>query len=575
MSVIQKYKVRSVTDLKDMLNQSARLFGDKNAFLVKTCEGNYRGISYRTFKRDVESLGTALMNLGLEDSFIALIGENRYEWCTGYLATVCGTGIVVPLDKELPENEIQNLLSTSKASAVIFPGRLEESFKKMSPFLGHVKYFINMDSRQDEGNFLSFERLLEKGANLLDSGNRSFIDAPVDNEVMNMLIFTSGTTGHAKGVMLSHKNICSNITAVLSTVHVDSSDSALSILPVHHTYECSLGFLAMIYSGGTISFNEGLRHISKNLKEVKPTLLFAVPLLLESMYKKIWEQAEKQKGLRAKLKFAILLSNFLLRIFKIDIRRKLFKAIHENVGGRLRLILTGAAAIEPKVSKGFRAFGIKVLQGYGLTECSPLVTGNGDRAFKDASIGLALPGVQVRLDEEGPDGVGEIVVKGNNVMLGYYNNAEATEKVLKDGWFYTGDLGYKDRKGFFYISGRKKNVIVTKNGKNIFPEEVESYLNKSPFIQESLVWGKLDKISGETLVSAQILPNFDFIREKLRLNKPSKDECFSIIHSEIKNVNRNMPLYKRIYEFTIREEEFIKTTTKKIKRYLEKPRDKE
>lgn len=569
MLLSPNYKVRPIRDLKDMLEQSKNLFGDKNAYLLKSKEGVLKGLTYSEFKEDVDCLGTAFHHLDLKGSFIAVLGENRYEWCVSYLATVNGTGVVVPIDKELPASEVQNLLLASNAGAIVFSGKYLPMVKSLAPSLQSIKYFINMDSEESTDNFLSYKRLVEFGKHLLSNGNSSFTDAQIDPSALSMLIFTSGTTDMAKGVMLSHKNICFDITSVLSTVHVGSEDVSLSILPLHHTYECSLGFLAIMYSGGALAFNEGLRHIARNFKEIKPTIMFTVPLLLENMYKKIWEQAQKKKGLKLKLRFALFLSGVLFNAFKIDIRRKLFKQIHENFGGRLRLVFTGAAAIDPLVSKGLRAFGIPVLQGYGLTECSPLVTGSNDAIHVDASIGLPLPGVSVRLDNVDENGVGELVVKGDNVMLGYYNNEEATNKVLKDGWFHTGDLGYVDKLGFYYISGRKKNVIVTKNGKNIFPEEVESYLNKSPYILESLVWGKYDEKTGETFVNASIVPNFEIIKQLVGMDNLSASDCFKLIDSEVRTINRNMPLYKRIYNFSIRENEFVKTTTKKIKRYIE------
>lgn len=566
------YNVRTVKNLKDMIEQSTQLFGDKDAFLVKNSDTSYRSIKYSHFKQDIDALGTSLLSLGLKDKYIAVIGENRYEWCVSYLSIVNGTGVVVPLDKELQITEIENLLNRSNAIAIFFSGKFSNDMLALKDKLKQVKYFINMDGKAaQDGNdpFLSFYSLIEQGKKLIAEGDNSYINADVDAEVMNMLLFTSGTTDLAKGVMLSHKNICFDIMSVMSTVHVDSSDSALSILPLHHTYECSLGFLAMMYSGATISFNEGLKHISKNLKETKPTLLLTVPLLLENVYRKIWDQASKKRSTLIKLKVALLISNLLNNIFKIDIRKKLFKQIHESLGGRLRLILTGAAAINPLVSRGFRNFGFSVLQGYGLTECSPLAIGNRDKAFNDSSIGLPLPGVKAKIDNPDENGIGEILIQGDNVMLGYYQNDAATRTCLRDGWLYTGDLGYVDKKGFYYITGRKKNVIVTKNGKNIFPEEVESYINMSPFVQESLVWGKYDEITGETSVNAQIVPNFDAIREKLKVPSISKDEVFKLLSDVVKTTNRNMPLYKHIKQFTIRDNEFIKTTTKKIKRYIE------
>jgi long-chain acyl-CoA synthetase len=564
------YKVREISDLKDMLEQSCRLFGNKDAFWIKSKDESYKGIKYNEFKRDVDALGTVLINMGLKDKFIAVIGENRYEWCVAYLATVNGTGTVVPLDKELPAVEVENLLARSGASAVIFSGKHAKDMRHICSIMPTVKYFINMDLENDENGFLSFKRLVAKGMELLENGDRSFLDAKIDAGKMNILLFTSGTTDLAKGVMLSHRNICSDITAVCSAIYIDDRDAPISILPLHHTYECTCGFLLMIYNGCRISFTEGLKHIAKNIRETKPTIILAVPLILEGMYKKIWEQAGKHKGTLIKLKIGLLVSGFLYNVLKIDVRRKLFHQIHDNIGGRIRLVISGAAALDPAVSRGFRAFGITVLQGYGLTECSPIVTVNQEKNYRDDSIGLPLPGVEVKIADANSEGIGELVTRGPNVMLGYYGNALATEKVLKDGWFYTGDLGMVDSSGFYRITGRKKNVIVTKNGKNIYPEEVEAYLDKSPFIQESLVWGKLDEASEETFVYAQIVPALDAVKEKLGKAELTPDEIFKVIDAEIKAVNRSMPLYKRIRRFTVREEEFAKTSTKKIKRYVEK-----
>jgi long-chain acyl-CoA synthetase len=570
MSINPIYKVRAINDLKDMLDQSSRLFGEKDAFWIKTKDETYKGIKYNEFKNDVDALGTALINKGLKDKFIAVLGENRYEWCVTYLAAVNGTGIIVPLDKELPVNEIANLLTRSNASAIIFSGKYEKEIRQISTMVSSVKYYINMDLEQDEQETLSFRQLVASGRSLLENGDRSFLDAKINAEEMNILLFTSGTTDLAKGVMLSHKNICTDLASVCSIIHIDHNDSILSILPLHHTYECTCGFLLMIYNGVTISFTEGLKHIAKNIKETRPTLLLAVPLILEGMYKKIWEHAGKQKGMKAKLKAAIFISDLLYNIFKIDIRRKLFHQIHDNIGGRIRLVISGAAAIDPKVSSGFRSFGISVLQGYGLTECSPIVTANQEANFRDDSIGLPIPGIEVKIVDPNAEGIGELIVKGGNVMLGYYGNTLATEKVLKDGWLYTGDLCCMDSSGFFRITGRKKNVIITKNGKNIYPEEVEAYLDKSPYIMESLVWGKPDEASEETFVYAQIVPSVDNIKEKLEVQEITQDDIFKVIDAEVKAVNKNMPLYKRIRRFTVREEEFAKTSTKKIKRYVEK-----
>ena len=563
-------KVRDIRDLKDMLEQSAKLFGEMDAFWLKNENDKYEGITYKQLKNEVDAFGTALIKLGLKDQFIAVIGENRYEWCVTYLAAANGTGIVVPLDRELPAEEVENLLARSGASAIVFSGKHEKDMHKIAATLPSVKYFINMDAEKDENGFLSYRKLLDFGRELLAEGDRSFLDTVIDADAFRILIFTSGTTDLAKGVMLSHKNIVTDIMSVCSVLRIDENDSTLCMLPLHHTYACTTSFLLMLYNGCRISFIEGLKHIARNMKETGPTILLAVPLILEAMYRKIWDQANKQKGLARKMKIAIAVSNFVYNLFGLDIRRKLFKQIHENIGGKVRLVISGAAGIDPAVSRGFRSFGITLLQGYGLTECSPIVTVNQEEKFRDDSIGLPLPCDEVMVYKPGKEGIGELIVKGDNVMLGYFNNPLATEKVLRDGWFFTGDLGKMNKDGFFSITGRKKNVIVTKNGKNIYPEEVEAYLDKSQYIAESMVYGKYDEESEETFVYAQIVPAMETIREALGKTQLTSDEVFRIIDTEVKAVNKIMPLYKRIRRFTVREEEFAKTSTKKIKRYIEK-----
>lgn len=561
------YDVRTVNNLKELLNESVNMYGDKPAFLVNAKNGYCDSISYSQFKSDVDALGTALISLGLKDKCIAVIGENRYEWCVAYLATVGGTGVIVPIDRELPDNEIENILDRCNADAIIFSHKHKECIEKLSKASLSVQYFINMDAEQNDSFSLSFIQLLEKGRNMLDCGNNDFAEAQIDDNSLAALLFTSGTTGLAKGVMLSHKNICSNIIAVRSTVLVESKDYSLSILPLHHTYECTLGFLLFIYSGGTISFNEGLKYIAKNLKEVKPTILVVVPLILENLYKKIWTQAGKKKFGKLKLKLALILTTILNCVFHIDIRKKVFEQIHDSVGGRLRLIITGAAAIEPSVSRGFRRMGIRVLQGYGLTECAPLVAGNSDFSVKDSSVGKQLPGVYVKIDQPDENGVGEILTKGENVMMGYYKDEASTLKSIINGWFHTGDLGKIDNAGFVYITGRIKNIIIVKNGKNVYPEELEASINKNPYVQESIVSGDLDEATGETQIHAHILPNLEYIKDKFKGLNLSKDELSKLFSDIIKNINKDLPLYRRIRKFTLRENEFIKTTTKKIKRY--------
>ncbi len=561
------YNVRPIRDFRDLLEQSSGLFGDKAAFLIREGKG-FRNITYKEFRSDVEALGAGLCSLGLEGGAVAVLGENRYEWCMSYLAVTCHTGVVVPLDKELPAEEKRNLLQRSDSDAIVFSGKYAKDIAAIKDGGSSVKYFIHMDLDEDTDGFLSLKKLIAKGRQIIGNSGFDPHSHIIDETAMSVLLFTSGTTDLAKGVMLSQKNICFDVMGVSQTVHVDSNDSALSILPLHHTYECTLGFLTLIYNGASIAFNEGLKYIQKNMAEVGPTLLVTVPLLLENMYKKIWDKINKKPALKLIVKFMLGISA-ILRFFGIEAGRVLFKSIHKTLGGRLRLIVTGAAAIAPEVIGGLNKFGIRVLQGYGLTECSPLVIGERDSFYGNASVGLPLPGVEVRIENADENGIGEIVTRGDNVMLGYYRNQEATDRCLKDGWFHTGDLGKMDKSGAYYITGRLKNVIVTKNGKNIFPEEVETYLNRSPYVLESMVTGYEDGKSGETFVKAHILPNVDAIKEKLKIHTPSVEDIKKIISDAVKNTNKDMPLYKRITSFTIRDNDFIKTTTLKIKRYAE------
>lgn len=561
------YEVRKISNLKDMIEQSAKLYADKAAFLVKPkTGGDYVPVSFKKFKEDIDSLGTALLSLELKGKKIALIGENRYEWATSYLAVCNGTGIIVPLDKELPQNEIENCLLRSHADAIIFSGGVSSNIENSLKNITSCKYFINMDIEEDTDGQLSYGRLMQKGKELLAQGGREYLDAVIDNEAMDILLFTSGTTDKSKAVMLSHRNIAENLMAMCSMLYIDDKDVFLSVLPMHHTYECTCGFLCQMYRGCTVAFCEGLRHIVKNLRESGCTVMNGVPLVFESIHKQLMNQVAKKPGGPGKLKLGIRLSK-IAGVFGADIRRKLFAEIHDALGGHLRLFISGAAAIDPMVSKGFREIGIKLVQGYGLTECAPIVGLNRDCWFKDDAAGLPLPGLQVVINKPNSEGIGEIKVKGPSVMLGYYENKEATDASIRDGWFYTGDMGFMDSDEFIHITGRKKNVIVTKNGKNVYPEEIETLLNRSDYIKESLVYGTEGK--DDVVVCAQIVPDREKIDEDVKNGVIGQADVNAIIGSEVKRINRELVTYKYVKEFTLRDNEFEKTTTKKIKRYQE------
>ena len=570
MKNIPLYEVRKVRTIKDVLDTSTTLFSDKTAFLVKRKGNeNYQPVTFRQFKTEVDALGTALIDLGLKGGRIAIISENRYEWAVGYMAVVNGTGVIVPLDKELPENEIENLLVRSKADAVIFSANCREHIINISKRVNFIKHYIDMDAQNDnENGFISLKTLIDKGMQKVAEGCMDFIKAEIDPEIMSILLFTSATTDKSKAVMLSHRNIAENLMAMSSMLNIVPSDIFLSILPLHHTYECTCGFLCPFYRGASIAYCEGLRHIQKNLQESKATVMLAVPLIFEAIYRRIWDQAAKNPEVLKKLKFGIKLCN-LLKTVGIDISKKLFAQIHNNFGGNLRVFISGAAGIDPDVAKGFRSFGIFFVQGYGLTECSPIVALNRDVDFKDEAAGLPLPGLDIKIEQPGTDGIGEICVKGPSVMMGYYEDPETTAQVMNDGWFYTGDLGYIDSARFVYITGRKKNVIVTKNGKNIYPEEIEILLGKSPFIKECIVYGKDDPVYGDVVVSATIVPEMETIEAEFSDHKPTSEEVYELIRKEVKEVSKSLVIYKYVKDFNLREEEFAKTTTKKIKRYVE------
>lgn len=559
-----EYEHRPIRDLKDMIDTSAALFADKNAFLVKNAPGGtYVPIKFSRLKTDIDELGTALMDLGLTGKKIAVIGENRYEWVVTYLAVVNGVGVVVPLDRELPAAEVHNLLERSEVSAIVYSSKVESVVEEAIQGVGSIEYTISMDALDHVENRLSLKKLQRAGKRLLLEEKRFFVDAEIDREAMCSLLFTSGTTGMAKGVMLSHKNITANVYNMSKYVDVSDNQTGLSILPMHHTYELTCHVFTCMYQGCCVAICEGLKYIVKNMAESQATVMLGVPLIFESMHKKVWKQAEAS-GKADKMRKAIQLSRTLEK-FNIKSIKKLFKSVHQAMGGNMRMFISGAAAIDPAVIEDFNAMGITMFQGYGMTENSPIIAVNKDRYYKPAAAGLPMPGTEIKIIEPDENGIGEIICRGDSVMIGYYKNPEETAKVLVDGWLHTGDYGYFDKDGFLYIAGRKKNVIVTKNGKNIFPEEVEFYLNKSEFIKEVVVWGVDDEKSGDTIVQAEIFPDYPAVEEKL--GRVSEEELKRLLKKEIDEINEHMPLYKRVKRFEIREEEFEKTTTKKIKRY--------
>ena len=555
------FKIHTVTDLKDLLYQSAQRYKNSNAFKLKDKSGKIYGVKYTEFKDNVRALGTSLIDLGLSNKKIVIIGKNSYSWISSYFASAI-IGIAVPIDKELHVDDVINFINISEADAVIGDEKYINNIIDNKNKLNSNIKFININNTSSDSKILNINELIKQGFGKLNSGDTAFDDIKISPDDMHVLLFTSGTTGNAKGICLSHKNICSNVMSVAQIVKVDKTTKVLSILPIHHTYECTLGHVLPLYGGGTVTYCDGLRYINKNINEYSPSFVICVPLLLENIHKKIFKTLQKslpEKYFSGEKHF---IDNMppLLRFF---VKRK----IKKSLGGNLRTFIVGAAAINPTIIESFYKLGFKALQGYGLTECSPLVAGNNDIFYKADSVGLPIPNVEYKINNPDSQGNGEIIVKGPNVMLGYYNDPENTDNVFKKGWFYTGDLGYIDNDGFLYITGRCKSVIVTQNGKNIYPEEIEYYLNESPLVAECIVIGVNYENDRETYVNAKILPDIDQFKELLGKSKVSEEDINVEIKKLISEINKKLPNYKHIKNFKIVKEPLEKTTTQKIKRF--------
>jgi len=562
------YEIRTITDLKDMLTQSVKLYADRPAFWARPIKNRpYAPITFSQFYQEVREMGVALPKLGMSNKKVAVISENRYEWAVSYLAAAICAGMVVPIDQNLPFEDIQSLLNAAEAGCIVYSAKFSDCLIAWNAAQKTPAILINMDIAEDNESELSIRRVLEKGNALLAAGDSSFDDVTVDPSEAKVLLFTSGTIAIPKGVLLSHKNIVTNLMDMCQMIYIDENDIFLSVLPLHHTYECTCGFLCQIYRGSSIAYCDGLKYIVSNFKEVGATVMLGVPAIFETMYRRLWAVARKN-GMENKLKTGLKISG-VARRFGIDLRRRLFANIHESFGGKLRLFISGAAAVDPEVSKGFRDLGVSFLQGYGITECAPIVAVNRDKQYKDHAAGMFMPRVDIRLINKNADGVGEIACRGNNVMVGYFKNDAATAAAFVDGWFKTGDLGVMDKEGFLTITGREKNVIVLKNGKNVYPEELEFLVCRHQEVAECMVYGEYVEKHQETQLSVQILPNFEYIQETYGDKQP--EEIEKMIETIISKINKRNARYKFIRNVYLRENEFIKTTTRKIKRYAQVP----
>lgn len=559
------YEGEVLKDYRELVNRYKSRYANNVAFEYRHDVHDEKTIkvTYAEFANDIEALGSSLITLNMENKRVAIIAPNRYEWCVSYLAVGTAGLTVVPLDKSLPDNEIESLIIRSKVDTVIFDNKYSEVFKKINQEKkSSLKYYICMD---DTDGFIKYSEILSKGRELLLADNNEYNNVQINPDEISIILFTSGTTSIAKAVALSQSNICADVTALSQIAKIYETDRFLSFLPLHHTFESTTTFLYGTSCGITIVFCDGLKYIQRNLKEFNITGFVCVPLMLEIMYKKMMKTIEEQ-GKTKLVNTMRKITRGLLKV-KIDVRKKVFKQIFESLGPNLRMFISGGAAISKEAIKAFRDIGINLLQGYGLTETSPVLAGENDVYKRDGSVGFALPGIDIKIDKPNSEGIGEIIAKGPVVMHKYLDNEEATNEVLKDGWFHTGDLGKLDKDGFLFITGRKKYVIVLKNGKNIFPEELEILINQLGYVSESMVYGKPDK-DDDLTICAKIVYNAEEM-EKLYPNK-SKEEYHDIVWQDIRNnINKQMPAYKYIREIIVTDEPLIKTTTQKVKREAE------
>ena len=550
------YHINKVESIRDLMNQAVNEAGDKPAFKYK--ENNViKEKTYKEFEYDTNCLGTALSSIKMENTHIAVIGENSYEWLTVYISVLKSNSVIVPVDKEAPVEEIINILENSDSEVLFYSGRYNKHIDEIKKNLPQIKYFIGFANTESKDNILSYKEFIEKGKSLLDKGDTSYTSIETkDTSKLKMLVYTSGTTGMAKGVMLSEHNLISVAYYGVQVTHIFTT--CLSILPYHHTYEAVAGIILSLHQHACICINESLKAVVKNLQLYKPDYILVVPAFVELFYRKIWDNA-KETGKDKLLKIMIKVSNF-LRFFGIDLRKKLFKSVHAAFGGNLRKIVSGGAPIDGKLGKFFDDIGIQLINGYGITECSPLVSVNRDYFNDCYTVGVPLPCVEIKFENVTPEGEGEICVKGDIVMLGYYKNEELTKEVLKDGWFNTGDYGRMNDKGQLLITGRKKNLIVLENGKNVFPEEIENYIKRVPYILEVIVRGIKNDKGAETALLAEVFLNEEKVKE-MQLT-----DIEATLKKDIAVACTELPIYKKISKIVIREKEFDKTTTNKIKR---------
>lgn len=560
------FKAKEFDNIKEIIYNSAKKYENSTAFVIKHKEVgniNYENVTYKRLLEDINKLGTSLFDMNMQNKRIAIIGKNRYEWVIAHLANLLGGIVSIPLDKDLQYDELESSLIRSKADLIVFDEKLKDKIDKIKQQGNtNAKEFICM-SKID--GYSCIADLMKAGAGLISSGDTRFIDCKIDNNKMNILLFTSGTTDKSKAVMLSQKNIASNIYAMQCVEDIKQSDTNIAFLPFHHIFG-STCLVMMLTCGVKTVFPDGLRYIKQNLNEYKVTVFVGVPVLVDAIYKTIMREITKQ-GKTNLIKNAMKISNLLLKCH-IDIRRKLFSQVLSALGGELRLIIVGGAPADEEILSGFNSMGVETAKGYGLSETSPVIAAENKCVRRKGSVGFPMLNNTIEIVNKDENGIGEIRVKGPNVMLGYYEMPDVTNSTLREGWFYTGDLGYFDKDGFLYITGRNKNLIVLKNGKKVFPEELETLIGRMDIVEESMVFGMPDeKDKNDVKLAVKIVYNNDVAKEKYATS--DKDELYNIVWSQIKELNTTFPRYKHIQKLILTDEELIKTTTKKVKRQEE------
>ncbi len=558
------YKVREFNDIRELMDMSAQLFADRPAFEIKRKDESHYNISYREYRKDIDAFGTAITAMGYHDAHIAVCADNCYEYCLTYISTICGLGVIVPVDKELSPADVNGILNAAEVDILI----CDEKQLKRLDFSGAPKdmKIICVNMSEDRDGVLRYENVLAQGHKLLDEGHDEYRNIPLDPDKLCTLLFTSGTTGLSKGVMLCQRNFVFEVKSAMGVIKIYPEDCGISLLPLHHTFESSIILFFAPYCGAKVTFCEGFKYVLRNMKEFNPSIFVAVPLVLQTVHRRILKAVKKKPHGETMFKVGKVVCKLGSKV-GLDLKKVFFKEIQETFGGKMRMIICGGAPIDPQILEDFDAFGIQIVFGYGLTECAPLAVINHDRLHLAESVGESLPGTETKIFNPDEDGVGEICVKGDMVMLGYYNNPEATAEVMdEDGFFHTGDMGYINKKGHVYLTGRCKNVIVTSNGKNIYPEELEYQLSRDPVVSDCMVIGK-DNAKGELEVHAQIFPDMAEVKERLGKEDVSDDELQLLFKDIVDDTNDRLASFKRIKGFTLRKEDFIKTTTQKIRRF--------